>query len=146
MQTLSSSIFFSHLACFAFPMQVFEKYLKSFNDKHVITDYNFVIEKLIQRLMNSYRLVLYRIIIILHTFRDPNKALSCVLYIFEEASKLFRVGGSAVQPVIFSHLLGFHLDKLLDFPEAETLLFKFMNDLVKSTSEELPKHLITFMV
>lgn len=44
-------------------MQVFEKYLRSFNDKHVITDYNIVIEKLIQRLVNSYSLVLDRIII-----------------------------------------------------------------------------------
>ena len=68
------------------------------------------------------------------------------MYIFEEASKLFRVGDSAVRPVIYSHLLGFRLDKLLDVPEAETLLFKFMNDLVKNTSEELSEHLITFMV
>ena len=66
---------------------------------------------------------------------------------FEEASDTFKDKKShIINPAIYTQLLYFQLDTLLDIPAAEMMLLKFLHGLVNKTSQDLPEHFCTFVV
>ncbi len=66
-------------------------------------------------------------------YRDEEKAVNSAKSLFEAASNTLSVEGN-VLPVMYTYLLSFDLDELLDIPQAEDMVLKFLNVLIKKVT------------